>query len=41
MNKSVTSYILGHAMCDGYIGGLDDRINDWPLLSSSLYENQK
>jgi hypothetical protein len=41
MNKSVTSYILGHAMCDGYIGGLDDRINDWPLLSNSLYENQK
>ena len=41
MNKSVTSYILGHAMCDGYIGGLDDRINDWPLISSSLYENQK
>ena len=41
MNKSVTSYILGHAMCDGYIGGLDERINDWPLLSNSLYDNQK
>jgi len=41
MNKSVTSYILGHAICDGYIGGVDTRINDWPLLSSSLYENQK
>ena len=41
MNKSVTSYILGHAICDGYIGGLDDRINDWPLLSNTLYENQK
>jgi len=41
MNKSVTSYIFGHAMCDGYIGGLDERINDWPLLSNSLYDNQK
>ena len=41
MNKSVTSYILGHAICDGYIGGLDDKINDWPLLSNTLYENQK
>ena len=41
MNKSVTSYILGHAICDGYIGGLDDRINDYPLLSNTLYENQK
>ena len=41
MNKSVTSYILGHAICDGYIDGVDDRINDWPLLSNTLYENQK
>ena len=41
MNKSVTSYILGHAICDGYIGGVDTKINDWPILSNTLYENQK
>ncbi len=41
MSKSVTSYILGHAICDGYIDGVDARINDWPVIKDSLYHNQK
>ena len=41
MNKSVMSYILGHAICDGYIGGVDTKINDWRVLNNTLYENQK
>ena len=41
MNKSVTSYILGHAICGGYIDGIDSKINDWPIIQNSLYYNQK
>ena len=41
MGKSVTSYILGHAICDGYIDGVDARINDWSVIKDSLYHNQK
>ena len=41
MSKSVVSYILGHAICAGYIDGVDARINDWPLIENSLYHNQK
>ena len=41
MSKSVTSYLLGHAICDGYIDGVDARMNDWPLLEDSIYHNQK
>jgi len=41
MGKSVVSYILGHAICAGYIDGVDARINDWPLIENSLYHNQK
>ena len=41
MNKSVTSYILGHAICDGYIDSVDSKLDDWPILETSLYENQK
>ena len=41
MNKSVTSYILGHAICGGYIEGIDSTINDWPIIHNSLYDNQK
>jgi hypothetical protein len=41
MGKSVTSYILGHAICGGYIDGVDARINDWPPIENNLYHNQK
>ena len=41
MSKSVVSYILGHAICGGYIDGVDARINDWPLIENTLYHNQK
>ena len=41
MNKSVTSYILGHAICGGYIESIDSKINDWPIIQNSLYHNQK
>ena len=41
MSKSVTSYILGHAICGGYIDGVDARINDWPPIENTLYHNQK
>ena len=41
MSKSVTSYILGHAICGGYIDGVDHRLNDWPLLENTLYYDQK
>ena len=41
MGKSVTSYILGHAICEGYIDGVDARVNDWPIIKDSLYHDQK
>ena len=41
MSKSVVSYILGHAICDGYIDGVDARVNDWPIIKDSLYHDQK
>ena len=41
MGKSITSYILGHAICGGYIDGVDARINDWPPIENTLYHNQK
>ena len=41
MGKSVMSYILGHAICEGYIDNIDSIINDWPVLETTLYNNQK
>ena len=37
--KSITSYIVGHAICDGYISSLDEVI-DWPMMSKTLYQGQ-
>ena len=41
MGKSVTSYLVGHAICEGYIDGVDARVNDWPVIKDSLYHDQK
>jgi CubicO group peptidase (beta-lactamase class C family) len=41
MGKSLTSYILGHAICEGYIDSVDSTINDWNLVKDTLYENHK
>jgi hypothetical protein len=37
--KSITSYIVGHAICEGYIDSIDEQI-DWPLMSNTLYQGQ-
>jgi len=41
IGKSYTSYVVGQAICDGYIKGVDVQLNDWPLLKDTLYENVK
>ena len=40
VGKSVVSYILGHAICEGYIESLDAPISDWELMESTLYYGQ-
>ena len=37
--KSITSYIVGHAICDGYISSIDEII-DWPLMENTIYHGQ-
>ena len=41
MGKSMTSYVIGHAICEGYIDSVDSRMNDWPLIEDSLFYDQK
>ena len=41
MGKSLPSYILGHAICEGYIHSVDAKINDWHIVQNTLYENHK
>ena len=41
MGKSITSYLAGHAICEGKIESVDSRLDDWPILQNTLYHNQK
>jgi CubicO group peptidase (beta-lactamase class C family) len=37
MGKSMTSYVVGHAVCKGYIESVNQKLNDWIVLSDTLY----
>lgn len=37
--KTIVSYIVGHAICEGYISSVDEPI-DWPMFSETLYQGQ-
>ena len=39
--KTMVSYVVGHAICDGYIESINSRLNDWPLLENTLYFDSK
>ena len=41
VGKTMISYVLGHAICEGYIDGVNSKISDWPLLQNTLYQDQK
>ena len=36
MGKSLVSYVTGHAICEGYIDNINVKLNDWPLIKSTL-----
>ena len=41
MGKSLVSYVVGHAICEGYINGVNATLGDWSLLRGTVYENQR
>jgi CubicO group peptidase (beta-lactamase class C family) len=41
VGKSLTAYLLGHAICRGNVSGLNQTLEDWPLLKNTLYEKQR
>ena len=40
VGKSFVSYVVGHAICEGFIDSLNSRLNDWPLIETSLYADR-
>ena len=39
VGKSITSYVAGQAICDGYIDNVDAKLSDWPLLKNTLFQD--
>ncbi|WP_435163376.1 hypothetical protein [Candidatus Pelagibacter bacterium nBUS_25] len=40
MGKSIISYMIGHAICRGYISGINETMN-WDIFDNTYYENAK
>jgi CubicO group peptidase (beta-lactamase class C family)/endonuclease YncB( thermonuclease family) len=40
MGKSLVSYVTGHAICEGYIESVDERLSGWDVIENTLYEDQ-
>ena len=40
MGKSLVSYVTGHAICEGYISSIDEKISGWDVVKNTLYEDQ-
>ena len=40
MGKSLVSYVTGHAICNGHISSVDEKL-DWDLIDNTLYDDQR
>lgn len=36
LGKSLAGYLMGHAICKGYIESVDQKLSDWPLVENTL-----
>ena len=40
MGKSLVSYVTSHAICEGYISSVDEKLTGWDVIENTLYEDQ-
>jgi len=40
MGKSLVSYVTGHAICEGYIESVNEKLTGWETIKNTLFENQ-
>lgn len=36
LGKSLVGYLMGHAVCQGYVESLDHKLSDWPLVEDTF-----
>ena len=40
MGKSLVSYVTGHAICEGYIESVNEKLTGWETVENTLFEDQ-
>ena len=40
MGKSLVSYVTGHAICEGYIESVNEKLTGWDTVENTLFEDQ-
>ena len=40
MGKSLVSYVTGHAICEGYLDSVNEKLTGWKTVKNTLFENQ-
>ena len=40
IGKSLVSYVTGHAICEGYIKSVHEKITGWKTVQNTLYQDQ-
>lgn len=40
MGKSLVSYVTGHAICEGYIKSVNEKLTGWGTVKNTLFEDQ-
>ena len=41
LGKSLTGYLVGHAICQGYIESIEQPLDDWPLVKDTFISKLK
>ena len=39
LGKSLGGYLMGLAICKGYVGSVQDTLSDWPAVKNTLIED--
>ena len=40
MGKSLVSYVTGHAICEGYIESVNEKLTGWDTVKNTLFQDQ-
>ena len=40
IGKSLVSYVTGHAICEGYVSSVNEKLTNWDVVQNTLFQDQ-